>query len=85
MRKLLSSRETFWIPMFQFELRDLSINPQSQSVLDALAGAFSGWSLASWFTQPNGWLNGHRPVDLLRLDAASVLQAARADRYGVNG
>ena len=79
-----SWRETVWIPMFQFELRDLSLNPQSQSVLDELAGAFSGWSLASWFAQPNAWLNQRRPVDLLRLDLAAVLQAARADRYLVN-
>lgn len=76
--------ETVWIPMFQFELRDLSINPQAQCVLDELAGAFSGWSLASWFAQPNAWLHERRPVDLLQRDLAAVLQAARADRYLAN-
>jgi hypothetical protein len=77
-------RESFWIPMFQFELRDLSLKPNGQAVLAELGGTYSGWSLASWFAEPNDWLYGRRPVDLLNTDLPSVLSAARADRYIVN-
>jgi hypothetical protein len=78
-------RDIFWIPMFQFELRDLSVHAESQRVLGELGGAFSGWSLASWFAEPNAWLNDRRPVDLLHSELDSVLHAARTDRFVVNG
>jgi Protein of unknown function (DUF2384) len=74
-------RESFWIPMFQFELRDLSLKPNGQAVLAELGGTYNGWSLASWFAEPNDWLYGRRPVDLLNTDLPAVLGAARADRY----
>ncbi len=35
-----------------------------------------GWSLALWFTTPNGWLWDRRPVDLLDEDREGVLAAA---------
>ena len=78
-------REVFWIPMFQFELRDLSINAAPQAVVAELAGSYTGWSLASWFSAPNSWLQDCRPVDLLNTDLPAVLGAARADRFVVNG
>ena len=78
-------RESFWIPMFQFELRDLSVKPNGQAVLAELGSAYAGWSLASWFAEPNDWLHGRAPVDLLNTDLPAVLGAARADRYIVNG
>ena len=78
-------REVFWIPMFQFELRDLSINTAPQAVVAELAGSYTGWSLASWFSEPNSWLQDSRPVDLLKTDLPAVLGAARADRFVVNG
>ena len=72
---------SFWVPMFQFELRDLSIKPGPRQVLAELARAFDGWSLAIWFARPNSCLNGHRPVDLLDSDLPAVLDAARTDRF----
>lgn len=74
-------RDSVWVPMFQFDLRDLSIRPVPQRVLAELGGVFDGWGLASWFAQPNAWLRGARPVDLLDTDPAHVLRAARADRF----
>ena len=74
-------RGVLWIPMFQYDLRTLSIRPGPHQVLAELAGAFEGWALASWFAQPNAWLGDRKPVDLLDSDLAGVLQAARADRF----
>ena len=72
---------SFWVPMFQFELRDLSIKPAPRQVLAELARAFDGWALAIWFARPNSCLNAHRPVDLLDSNLPAVLGAARTDRF----
>jgi hypothetical protein len=72
---------SFWVPMFQFELRDLSVKPTARKVQAELAQVFDGWTIAVWFAQRNSWLNEHRPVDLLDTDFGAVLQAARADRF----
>jgi hypothetical protein len=69
-----------WVPMFQFDLRDLSIKRVPQHVRAALSGAFHGWTLAAWFTQRNPRLNLQRPIDLIDTDLPAVLEAARTDR-----
>ena len=74
-----------WIPMFQFNLADLSVKPAAQSVLTELNMTFDGWALAEWFTQPNDWLAGRLPVDVIDSDLPVVLDAARADRFIANG
>lgn len=74
-------RHTFWIPMFQFNPGDLSVNPRSKQVLAELSNDFDGWALAAWFAEPSSWLGGAKPVDLLDSDIAAVLGAARADRF----
>lgn len=74
-------RGSYWIPMFQFDLRNLSIRPGPQQVLAELAAEFDGWALATWFAQPNCWLDGAVPVDLLDSNLAAVLVAARTDRF----
>ena len=78
-------RDSFWIPMFQFDLQDLSIRTGPRRVLAELESVFDGWALAVWFAQGNSWLHGHRPVDLIETDLDSVLQAACADRFIANG
>ena len=78
-------RRTLWIPMFQFDLRDLSVTAEPRLVLHELANKFDGWSLATWFAQGNSWLGGRRPVDVLGVDLPTVLNAARADRIVVQG
>lgn len=71
----------FWVPMFQFELRDLSLKPGPRQVLAELASEFDGWTLAIWFSEANCWLNERRPVDVLDSNLAAVLGAARTDRF----
>jgi hypothetical protein len=73
------------IPMFQFELADMSIRPEASAVLAELAGTLDDWELASWFAEPNAWLQGRSPVDALQGDAQAVLDAARADRFVARG
>ena len=87
--KLIASGEVFgfewrselWIPMFQFELRDLSVQPATRQVLSALGSGFKGWSRAAWFARPNSCLNFLAPVDLLATRLPDVLDAARTDRF----
>lgn len=76
-------QQTFWVPMFQFDLRDLSVKPNHNArlVLTELAGEFDGWALAQWFAEPNHSLHGARPVDVLNVNLPDVLQAARTDRF----
>ena len=74
-----------WVPMFQFNLADLTVKPAARSVVTELNTTFDGWSLAEWFTQPNDWLAGRTPVDLIDSDLPVVLDAARADRFIANG
>jgi len=74
-----------WVPMFQFDLRDMSVKPRPRRVVAELAEVFDGWALATWFVHPNSWLHGRRPVELLDTHLEAVLEAARGDRYVANG
>jgi hypothetical protein len=66
-----------WIPMFQFDSIDLTFKPGLCRILDELAGAPSGWTIAAWFVEPNGLLSGQRPLDLMQTDWQAVLAAAQ--------
>ena len=74
-----------WIPMFQFELLDLSTRSVLVPVVWAFGRVLDGWALALWFTRPNDLLNKLRPVDVLDSNRFGVLNAARADRLNVTG
>jgi hypothetical protein len=74
-------RSAFWIPMFQFDLDNLSFKHGLRKIFPELTPVFDEWMLAVWFVQPNTWLDGSKPVDLLASDFAAVYEAARADRY----
>ena len=78
-------RSAFWIPMFQFDLGNLSFKPGTRKILGELTAVFDGWMLAVWFAQPNSWLKGQKPIDLLATDLPAVFEAARADRFVVEG
>lgn len=91
-RKLVSGsilsfswRQTLWVPLFQFEVGSSNVNPDVARIMDELTGAFDSWEIAVWFVQPNSWLNGMRPLDMLPSRHEEVLQAARADRFVAMG
>jgi hypothetical protein len=46
-----------------------------------LTDVLDNWTLAWWFTEPNAWLKGRRPVDMVDGQFSEVLGAARADRF----
>ncbi len=73
------------LPMFQFDLADMSIRPEAAAVLAELAGVFDDWELASWFAEPNSWLQHRSPATALQADRQAVLDAARADRFVAHG
>ena len=77
-------RQTFWIPMFQFD-DELAVKPGLKAVLAELATEYDGRRLADWFVEPNGWLDERRPIDVLDASPDEVLQAARADRFVATG
>ncbi len=71
-----------WIPLFQFNREDMTLQTGIVEVLMALNPVFESWELAYWFAQPNRWLeDGGKPADLIRTDAHAVLRAACSDRF----
>lgn len=70
-----------WLPLFQFDPVNMTIRPQIEPVVAELSCIYSPWDLAFWFSQPNPWLACRTPADSLLTDLATVLQAARADRF----
>ncbi|MDB5858913.1 MAG: hypothetical protein JWQ76_2602 [Ramlibacter sp.] len=73
------------VPLFQFELADMTLRRGASEVVAELAGAFDDLELAAWLTRPNCWLGDAAPVAVLDTDQPAVLQAARADRYLARG
>lgn len=75
----------FWIPMFQFNPEDLCIKQEARRVVHELTAVLDNWTLALWFTEPNAWLKGRRPVEMIERHYSQVLGAARADRFVATG
>lgn len=69
-------RNGTWIPMFQFDADGRSISLAPRSVRALLPVAWSGWTVATWFTLPNDRLKGARPIDMLTLDPVAVTRCA---------
>jgi hypothetical protein len=77
--------DDLWIPMFQFDLAAPTVASGPQRVVAELGRGFDGWALASWFVEPNGWLESHCPIECLGSCLPDVLEAARADRFVAMG
>lgn len=69
-------------PAFQFDNEGQPL-PTVRRVLDALGGSLRGWEIALWFTTPNGYLEGSRPVDLVRRAPDDVVAAAAYEAAGI--
>lgn len=78
-------RATLWIPMFQFDLFDLSVRPMVRRVIAELDPVLDRWALAAWFAEANSWLEDRPPMDLLATDLDAVLDAARVVRFIAKG
>jgi hypothetical protein len=74
-----------WLPLFQFNLNDMSHKDAPRRVTAELAAAFDAWNLSCWFVQPNSWLKERMPLELIARDADAVLHAAKADRFVAMG
>ena len=74
-----------WLPWFQFHRVALKPHPELDPIYTELTPVFDAWELANWFAQPNGWLQGQTPVATSASDLPAVRDAARADRFVVNG
>jgi len=70
---------SLWIPMFQFDLSDLSLRVEPGRIRAELGETFDGWALAAWFVEPNEGLAGRRPIDVQDSAIDAVLHAARVD------
>jgi hypothetical protein len=73
-------RDTFWVPMFQFDLRDMSVKSSPRDVRVALAREYNPWGLAAWFAQSHAQLTYMSPVDMLDVNLPAVLHVAHTDR-----
>ena len=78
-------RNHYWIPLFQFDMNDMSLKRGVSKVTRELSPVLDNWTLALWFTEPNVWLDGNRPVDRVDSHISKVLDAARADRFVAAG
>lgn len=75
-----SWHEHFWLPMFQFDPREMTLQPGLRPVLAELVDVMDGWTLASWFARPSEALAGHSPVSMWKNHGPDVVQAARQQR-----
>jgi len=71
-------RNTTYVPSFQLDEAGHP-RPAVAKVIQILEGDTSDWGLALWFTAANGWLDGKRPVDLLKDAPEEVIQAAEQE------
>lgn len=70
-----------WLPFFQFERGDVAVRAPVRLLVGELADLLDDGDMAQWFVQPNAWLNGAQPLQLLDSDFAHVHDAARALRF----
>jgi hypothetical protein len=71
-------RGMHWVPMFQFDLRDLSHRPAARLFLDACGAEVSGWALACWLASPSTSLGDQAPIELFESDLLGLCAAAHA-------
>ena len=73
------------LPLFQFQRDHMTLRPEVVEVVDELSGVRDDWQVALWFATPQGRLDGRAPVDVVGSGAASLPDAARADRFAGHG
>jgi Poly(hydroxyalcanoate) granule associated protein (phasin) len=71
-----------YYPAFQFDDEGKPL-PVIALILATLGRQSEGWELALWFIASNGWVDGRRPVDLLRSEPEAVAAAAEREAEGL--
>jgi len=74
-----------WLPLFQFNQRDMTLQEGLGDVLAELVVVLDDWAIANWFTRINPWLADATPADAWAASASEVLNAARSECYVVAG
>ena len=78
-------RSQILVPVFQFSGTNMQVRPVVRQLLAELRDVFDDWEITAWFAQPNAFLRDERPLDLINVDDAGLLQAARTDRFVARG
>jgi len=73
------------LPLFQFDFARGFVCSGVAPTMAELTGVMNEDEIAAWFVQPNAWLHGAAPVQMLLTDVDAVLAAARADRFVAQG
>ena len=81
----LQWRSNIQVPMFQFEPSRMTLREPVAQVIRELSGVLDGWETALWFAEPNSWLAGRSPLEMVIEDPKGVFEAARADRFLAKG
>jgi hypothetical protein len=71
-----------FFPAFQFDEEGQPLRAVA-SILATVGRQSEGWELALWFLASNGWLDGRRPVDLLKSEPQGVAEAAQREAEGL--
>jgi hypothetical protein len=65
-----------WFPRFQFQ--DGRPIPAVAAVIKAFPKHSTGWDLAFFFTNPNSYIEGRKPIEILKSDPERVKSLAQA-------
>jgi hypothetical protein len=66
-------RGELWVPLFQFDLADMSLRAEVRQVARALESSLDGWGIAVWFSAANARLDQRAPVEVVVDDPAALL------------
>ncbi|CAN7472665.1 hypothetical protein [Rhizobacter sp. LjRoot28] len=66
-------RGELWVPLFQFDLADMSLRAEVRQVARALESSLDGWGIAVWFSAANARLDERAPVEVVVDDPAALL------------
>ena len=73
------------LPLFQFDLSDLTVRPGLRELIAELAPAYQGDEILGWFATPNLWMDGALPIERIADGFEPLLPVARADRFIATG
>lgn len=66
-------RGELWVPLFQFDLADMSLRPEVRQIARTLESSLDAWGVAVWFSAANARLDERAPVELLLENPAALL------------